>query len=680
MTIAPLVWRGRFVPERRTLRAGDALRLGGAGEAIPGLVTWDVLAPNAAVAMLAIPIDPTQCAAWTPIAGAARRSPAGCEVLAGAFELAAHPLVPDAGAVLDRAARAAFAIGTPALLLLLVVLGSPRRARRAGGVGRALRLATVSGGLAALIGWRLTWAYRIDMLRELAVGVRTADNELAAVAIGAALAGTAVLALDALTGQTWLRRAAAAFAGWAAWLTIGWLVIGLELELTPVRVGVLGLSGLAASMPLLSALTWSRLRLELVLGAIATLAVVAHAAHSRSALVKLGLAYATVLAGHAVVRTLLAHATSWPRRLRVGAMLAGAALCVAMLDTGVTLAIVGVGLAIAMLVAGHDAMYEATHASQIGLLEREHARLLAVHGLATIALAVGVAIVALAASERALIEYGAIAILHVPLLAASMFGLAALVARTHRRSWTPWLAAALAALAIWGMRESILARVTAGDGTASDRVAAVIDPGYALLRDDRAFAANASAWREATLATEDADRWSGQGYFGARIRDPGVSRSVDNDYLPVLIARETGVGGLVQTVALLLAIIVGAAVIAAARLRHASREHRARALVCAVAGSLVVYQPLAAVGILPLTGISWPGLGIDSPADLWLFVIGLVWCVMAGRPGRRTSECAGRAGWCAPHRARGTRARRGRGDRDRCPGWRLRARSRDRRR
>ena len=303
------------------------------------------------------------------------------------------------------------------------------------------------------------------------------------------------------------------------------------------------------------------------------------------------------------------------------------------------------------------------------------------HGLATTALAAGVAIAALAASQRALIEYGATAILHVPLIAAAMFALAALVARTHRRSWTPWLAAALAALAIWGMREPILGRVTAGDGTASDRVAAVIDPGYALLRDDRAFAANASAWREATLASNHDDRWRGQGYFGARIRDPGVSRSIDNDYLPVLIARETGVGGLVQTVALLLAIIVGAAAIAAARLRHASRQHRARSLVCAVAGSLVVYQPLAAVGILPLTGISWPGLGIDSPADLWLFVIGLVWCVMGGETGADDERCAAAppgpcapdrlaAAWCSPASPRSRSS----------PARRVCARPRDRRR
>jgi len=250
LSISPLSWHGRFVPERRTLRAGDALRLGGAGEAIPGLVTWDVVAPRDAVAMLAIPIDPTACAQWSPVAGAARTAPAGCDVLAGAFELSAHPLVPDAEAVFERAARSGLVIAAPALLLMIVVLLSPRRARRAGVVGRGLRLAVVSGGLVALICWRLAWAYRIDMLRELALGSRTLENELAAIAIGAALAGNAVLALDVLDGASPIRRGLAAIAGWAVWLVIGWLVIGIEVELTSTRIGVLGLSLVAATIPL----------------------------------------------------------------------------------------------------------------------------------------------------------------------------------------------------------------------------------------------------------------------------------------------------------------------------------------------------------------------------------------------------------------------------------------------
>ena len=66
LAIAPLVWRGRFVAEQLTARAGDALRIGGGDEAIAGLTTWDVIAPHGAAAMLAIPADPTDCAAWLP--------------------------------------------------------------------------------------------------------------------------------------------------------------------------------------------------------------------------------------------------------------------------------------------------------------------------------------------------------------------------------------------------------------------------------------------------------------------------------------------------------------------------------------------------------------------------------------------------------------------------------------
>jgi hypothetical protein len=228
-----------------------------------------------------------------------------------------------------------------------------------------------------------------------------------------------------------------------------------------------------------------------------------------------------------------------------------------------------------------------------------------------------------------MLEHGADAVLHAPLVFAALFALAALVARSHRRGWMPWVAAALAALAVWGARGELLERATAGSHTGAHRVSALVEPGYALLRDERAFAANVAAWQEAALApAAEVDRWRGQGYFGARVRDPGVGRSIDNDYLPVLVAREGGVLGLIQGIALLLAIIGGGGVLASIRLRHASREHRARWLVTAVAGSVAVYQPLAALGVLPLTGISWPGLGVDSPADLWLFVIGGVWCYL----------------------------------------------------
>ena len=637
LEVTPLSWRGRFVAERLVVRAGDALRVGGGDAPIPGVNTWDVVAPRGAAGMLAVPADPTDCAAWSLEAGAARAVDGGCEIDAGAFAVTAVPLVPEAELVTDRAARAALAIGAPPLALLIVLAAARRRDRRAGVLARALRLCVLGAGLTALACWRLLWAYRIDMLRELSsAGSRVSDNRLAAVAIGAALAGCASLALAAQQppddARALARRAGLALAAWAAWLAVGWFVADLGAPVPDAKgVGVLALSLGAALLPLAGD-AWRRaprLLPDAVLAGITVAALIARWAAPSAVLAKLGLAYLVVLAGHAALRRALEPETSLLGRARCLAALAAAALAVASLDAGVTLAIIGAGLALAMLVAGHDATYDASCALRLGVLEREHARLLLVHGGAAIALAIGVTTAVIGASHREMLEHGADAVLHAPLVFAALFALAALVARAHRRRSMPWLAAALAALAVWGARGDLLERVTAGSHTGSHRVSALVEPGYALLRDERAFAANVAAWQEAAFApSAEVDRWRGQGYFGARVRDAGVARSIDNDYLPVLVAREGGVLGLMQGIALLLAIIVGGGVLASVRLRHASREHRARWLVTAVAGSIAVYQPLAALGVLPLTGISWPGLGIDSPADLWLFVIGGVWCYL----------------------------------------------------
>jgi len=119
-------------PEQLTARAGDALRIGGADDVIPGLTTWGVLAPEGAAAMLAIPADPTDCAAWLPDAGPVtgvpspangagappkppgapvvtprvRATDGGCVLDTGAFVIAGVPLVPDADRVIDRSLRA----------------------------------------------------------------------------------------------------------------------------------------------------------------------------------------------------------------------------------------------------------------------------------------------------------------------------------------------------------------------------------------------------------------------------------------------------------------------------------------------------------------------------------------------------------------------------------------------
>ncbi len=756
--ITALGWRGRFVVDPLTVHAGDALRIGGADDAIAGLTTWDVAAPRGVAAMLAVPADPTDCGTWVapgtvspaanamvpgaagpartgsaaagaqragppdtsapsegprtatagvpsagvPSAGSAvasyaslagsaagsgsvpsrspsattlstsgaspttgaqagggatasdtRRSTAqsssargiagGCALEVGPFAVTAIPLLPDAAQVIRRSLRVALVIGGPALILLLALGVAPRRDRRIRGLGRALRMCVLGASLTALCCWRLLWAYRIDMLRELAsLGPRLVENQLAVIGIGAALAGNAVLAHEALAEASSGRRAFAAALAWTGWLALAALILGDVPELTAARAGALGMSFTAALAPVgcvLAARLTARIAPELALVAITVAAVVGKLAAPRSALVKLGLAYGFVLAAHAVLRRLLTREAPAGAMARVAVQIAAigllgaAAFALARYDAGVTLAIVGLGLTLAMLVAGHDAAYDASHAARIGVLEREHARLLAVHGAAGIALAIGVAACALAASDHALITEGALFVGHAPLVIAGLFAIAAVIARSHRRGWAPWLCAALAALAVWGARDALLERATAGDNVGARRMAAVLDPGYAVLRDERTFVANASAWREASLPPASADRWRGEGFFGAQVRDLGVSRSIDNDYLPVLIARETGVGGLTQTIALLLLISVGGGAIASLRLRHASRQHRARWLVTAVVGGLAVYQPLAALGVLPLTGISWPGLGIDSPADIWLFVLGAVWCFLCGDDG-----------------------------------------------
>lgn len=652
LRLSPLAWRGRFVAEHLVVRAGDVLRVGG-DDAIPGVTTWDAIAVRGATAMLVVPGDPTACAAWAPEAGGeVRATRDGCEVDTGVFVVGAMPLVPDAARVIERAARAAIAIGVPPLAALLALALARRRGRRVHALGRALRLGVLGVGLVAVAGWRLLWAYRIDVLRELTGdGPRVLANQLAVVGIGAALAGLAAGAL----AHDRPRRVGWAIAAWAGWAAASIAVVGLDpLPAPRAAVGALAMSLVAAVVP--SASAWAgalvarhRLGAELALAGIAAAAVVARFAVPRSALVKLALAYALVLAGHAALRGLLARDTAVVRRFALAVALPAAAVALAALDAGVTLAIAGTGLALAMLVAGHDAMYDASQAERVGMLEREHARLLVVHGAAACALAIGVAAAAVAISDRELVRHGATAILYAPLACAVLFAIAAVVARSHRRGWAPWVCAALAALAVWGARAELLARATAGEHTSARRVSAVVEPGYALLRDHRAFAANVAAWREAALVPttatatgDDADAvassWRGQGYFGARVRDPGVARSIDNDYLPVLVAREVGVGGLTQGVALLLVLVVGAGALASVRLRHASREQRARWLITGVAGAVAVYQPLAALGVVPLTGISWPGLGIDSPADLWLFVIGGAWCLLAGDEAARDDE------------------------------------------
>jgi len=586
VTVAVQSWRGHFAPPQLTVRAGDVLRIGSGDDAVPGVTGWDVPAEHGTSTIVVVPSDPTDCNAWVeptlvskppapaatpssstpPAATAATKQtasnprdhavghgPNACDLDAGVFALSAVTLIPDADGVVDRNARAVIAIVTPIVMLLFALALAPPSLRRSRVIARGLRLAVLAVGLAALVCWRLAWAHRIDMLRDLVpAGTRVADNVFAAVAIGAALAGLAVDTLDGVhTAPTW-RRIASALGAWGIGFVAGIIVAGVP-SLSSLRLGVIGMSIVTAVLPIVLAgrsksgpLHLGRgkqVAPEWKLAAIAIAAIAARALAPHLVFAKLGLAYFLVFAGHAALCVALAADTRLLRRALVLALLAVAALALARFDAGVTLAIAGVGLALAMMVAGHDTMYHAAHAGKLGVLEREHARLLAVHGLAAIAIVVIAGVFALIADDRDLIESSTDAALYAPLVAAAMFALAAAVARSNRRAWVPWLAAALAAFALWGARDSMIEWATGGSGVASQRVSAVVEPGYAVLRDERKFAANVSAWREAALpaTNDDTDRWSGQGYFGARVTDPGVLHSVANDYFPVLVARESGV-------------------------------------------------------------------------------------------------------------------------------------------
>jgi hypothetical protein len=629
MLLAPLQWHGRFTAPQLTVRAGDVLRVGSGEDALPGVTGWDVLAVRGAATIVAVPADPTDCAAWAAgtQAGATSRSiTGGCELAAGGFTVTAIPVIPDGDGVVDRGARAAIAIATPIVMLLFALALAPASVRRSRVVARALRAGVLGVGLTALVCWRLAWAHRIDMVRDLVpAGWRVSDNLFAAIAIGATLAGLAAGVLDAVRAAPTARRLAIGIGAWALGLVAGTIVIGMP-AITSVRIVVLALSLAATLIPSLRGVA---IKVEHQLAAIAIAGIAARTLAPHLVLAKLGLAYALVLAGHAALCGIVASATPMRRRILLAALVVVAGLALARYDAGVTLAIAGVGLALAMLVAGHDAVYHASEAGRLGVLEREHARLLSVHGIATVIIAIAAAGFALVGDDKDLIAGSTDAALYAPLVAGALFALAAIVARSHRRAWAPWLAAALAAVAVWTARDAMINWATGGDGVAAQRVAAVVDPGYAALRDERHFANTVSAWREATLPVSgDADRWTGQGYFAARITDPGVLHSIENDYFPVLVGRECGVGGLLQGTLLLLGLVVAAVATANARLRHAGSEHRARWLVASVAGALCVYQPLASLGVLPLTGISWPGFGIDSPSDLWLLVIGLTWCLL----------------------------------------------------
>jgi hypothetical protein len=675
--VTPLVWRGTsFRPHHVQIGSGALLQIGALADAVPGVTLWEVPAPVGRAELFFPPDDIlAPCRTWiarrgpvapaTGTAAPAEATPGDRDSICilpfqAPFALEVRRLLPDVAGVDARSAWAAGLLITPALLALLVLAARPRGELSRERFARALALGWVGSFVAALGVWRLLWAHRIDMLRDYeAIGSRVVANQTLLVLVAAALAATAVLVI---ADRPQRRRALPIAAG--AWLVTaaagglalqGDLAAVLALRQLAAQVAVSLAVGTALGWgPIVAALAaqagarlWTRAQPALGLAdddrataaavgallAIAAAATAGDLAVPRHVAAKLGLAYLTVGAAYAALRAAIAVGPVRPHRVAAAVLgLTAAAGALYRYDAGITAAVLGPGLVLALLFASHDARYGDALLRHMASFERHHAPLVIAHTAILAGAALGVLTWALAGDAAALGPAMTRGALHgLAVFAALMLAAAAIgYLRRGPRAALPWALAAIALAALWAGRGAAVERVIEAPGAAAARVAIVLEPGYAALRDPQRFLSGITAWRE-TIAPAGTDGGA-QGYFGAQVLDPGVLLSIENDYFPVLLLRETGAAGIVMVALLLLALVTGLWLVAGERFLHGSRAQRTRALAAAALGVLCLYQPLASLGVLPLTGITWPGLGLDSPTDLWILVIAVLWIAVGGDP------------------------------------------------
>ncbi len=186
------------------------------------------------------------------------------------------------------------------------------------------------------------------------------------------------------------------------------------------------------------------------------------------------------------------------------------------------------------------------------------------------------------------------------------------------------------------------------DNTASHRISSVVEPAHLLLFNNVAFEKNVGAWNATTIDIRDKTNSAGQyprkrdgglGYFGAQIVNGGIRHSIENDYFPILLIQEVGAKGLVRVTVILIFLVIAAGAIGAGRFEAGSAGSRARRLFAAMLFLLTMYQPMASLGVLPLTGISMPGFGIDSPGDLWPLILMLLFALVLDENSDVPADC-----------------------------------------
>jgi len=244
-------------PHGFEIAAGGAVQLGAASGAVPGLDAWAIPAPRGHADVLVAPDElRAPCDAWGASSHAALARPLGahgCELrLAAVYDLVLVRIAPDLPGLDRRAGWAAAILVLPPLLALLVLAALPRGAIDRRRYARLVALGWLAVALAALAIARLTWAHRIDLLRDhVPLGARTLLAQGLAAACGAALAGLAALAL--VRGRARVPVAMVAVVGWLAIAATAFVpdVLGAASA-----AGVLGAGVAAVAVVALAAIPW----------------------------------------------------------------------------------------------------------------------------------------------------------------------------------------------------------------------------------------------------------------------------------------------------------------------------------------------------------------------------------------------------------------------------------------
>lgn len=720
LRLSPYVWRHkRWERHQVQVEAGNLISIGATSEALPGMVAWEVPAPLQTPLIFFPPRSVLDdCAKWienNPAPSSGFTFPAIGEVrlpppkdqstsfrcvlpFVAPFGLEVRRLMPDPPAVRTALITSSLLISMPVLVMLAVLCCWPRDCRQRNIFIEATALAVLCMPFAALLPFRVLWAYRLDMMLDYTqFGTRVAANQWLAVLAGAAIAGNAApIALKRTPGgnTTVLFRLTASIVAWISALAIGWWAIAADAVLAAgslVLQGALSLSvalgwwwwhgvfarllhrrgrepvppamgGLTTLLNGLNPVSWLCLVFTAVL-LFNRLALVGYY-NVKTFSVLLNLAGAVAF-GPLTFLVLSSYSTppdhvpskSWLTGRMVELCLLGIlGFVVFYADNGVAAVLALPGAVLALFAAAHD-LYEATvtlprrslRASQ-GSLAFWYAAVVSL-GLVGIGLASIEGLSGNANFPRHF-TFSLVAVILITFFflcaltaywlhkagahrVSSSSAAADKVALATRRYGAPLLAllAGVAVLVLfigtWKGDALLNGILSSFDVPFARRTGMILAPSQTLLYSELDFARVLTSWRETRIQPGGGTVGFGEGFFGAQIIDPGVGKAIENDYFPIIVLRELGCYGLALLFAWFALLAVTAWAIGSHRALRTREERRLRQIPTLVFAGAVLYQPLASLGAIPFTGISWPLLGINSPSDFWIWTAvlfaALVW-------------------------------------------------------